>query len=328
MIGPFDTYRIPPIGVAYGKYNRKPRLIVYLSAHYNNPSHPNINSLIDKEEFSVSYVRLDDALQIVNSLEVNTSMVTTDIVDAFKMIPVKPELWRYLGICWNGFYYFYTRLVFGSRSSPKIFDLFSSITCWIAKENYGIRFILHLLDDFIPFHPPDEADPTMVSMKLMFKRLNVPLSPLKTVGPTFVLEYLGIIIDSQLMLVSLPEDKRVRVLETVYTYLNKKRCTKRELLSITGYLGHASRVIPAGRSFVSYLIALSCTVGPLHYSVSLSKACRLDLLMWFYFLRSWNGVSTFYDPKIVNSCEIELLTDAAPSIGFGGYWKDEWFASP
>ncbi|CAF1606702.1 unnamed protein product, partial [Didymodactylos carnosus] len=97
MIGPFveppfDTYRISPIGVAYGKYNRKPRLIVDLSAPYNNPSHPSINSLIDKEEFSLSYVRCDDALQIVNSLGINTSMVKTDIVDAFKIIPVKPEL--------------------------------------------------------------------------------------------------------------------------------------------------------------------------------------------------------------------------------------------
>ncbi|CAF1352662.1 unnamed protein product [Didymodactylos carnosus] len=117
---PFDIYRISPIGVAYGKYNRKPRLIVDLSAPYNYPSHASINSLIDKEEFSLSYVRLDHALQVVNSLGVNTSMVKTDIVDAFKIIPVKPELRRYLGICWNGFYYFYTRLVFGSGSSLKI----------------------------------------------------------------------------------------------------------------------------------------------------------------------------------------------------------------
>ncbi|CAF1579640.1 unnamed protein product, partial [Didymodactylos carnosus] len=55
----------------------------------------------------------------------------------------------------------------------------------------------------------------------------------------------GVIIDSQLMMVRLPEDERVRVLEIVHSYLNEKRCTKHELLSIIAYLGHASRVSPA-----------------------------------------------------------------------------------
>ncbi|CAF0901731.1 unnamed protein product [Didymodactylos carnosus] len=189
----------------------------------------------------------------------------------------------------------------------------------MVRENYGIKYILHLLDDFIAFYPPDDADPNKVLLKLVFKKLSVPLSPTKTVGPTLVPEHLGIVIDSQLMIARLPEDKHVRVLQTVSKYLNKKRCSKHDLLSVIGYLGHASRVIPAGRSFISYLISLSCTVGPLHYAVSLSKACRLDLSLWHYFLRSWNGVSTFFDPKVVKACDMELFTHASASTGFGGY---------
>ncbi|CAF1074715.1 unnamed protein product [Didymodactylos carnosus] len=68
-------------------------------------------------------------------------------------------------------------------------------------------------------------------------------------------------------------------------------------------------------------------VDPLHYSASLFKAYRLDLSLRHYFLRSWNGVSVLFDPKVVKACDMELFTDAPASTGFGGYWEDEWFAS-
>ena len=47
-----------------------------------------------------------------------------------------------------------TRLVFGSSSSPNIFDWLSQAICWIAQHNYGIKFMLHLLDDFLTLDPP------------------------------------------------------------------------------------------------------------------------------------------------------------------------------
>ena len=48
---PFDLYRVNPIGVAEGKYSKKKRLIVDLSAPHNEDQHASLNSLIDKTEF-------------------------------------------------------------------------------------------------------------------------------------------------------------------------------------------------------------------------------------------------------------------------------------
>ena len=50
---------------------------------------------------------------------------------------------------------FYTRLDFGSCSTPKIFDWLSQAICWIAQHNYGINFFLHLLDDFLTIEMAD-----------------------------------------------------------------------------------------------------------------------------------------------------------------------------
>jgi hypothetical protein len=53
------------------------------------------------------------------------------------------------GFKWEDKYYFYTRLYFGCRSSPKIFDQLSVAICWILQNNYYMKHVLHLLDDFL-----------------------------------------------------------------------------------------------------------------------------------------------------------------------------------
>jgi hypothetical protein len=60
----FDNYRVSPIGVAEGKYSKKKRLILDLSAP-NNDTDLSINDLIDKAQCSMSYVEIDDAIQII-----------------------------------------------------------------------------------------------------------------------------------------------------------------------------------------------------------------------------------------------------------------------
>ena len=89
----------------------------------------------------------------------------------------------------------------------------------------------------------------------------------------------------------LPMEKVTRMTELIESFLHRKSCTKRELLSLLGHLNYACRVIYPGRAFVSYLIRLSCTVKELHHHIKLSNECRLDLKLWYMFLQNWNGIS-------------------------------------
>ena len=68
LVGPFRTpplslYTVSPLGLAEGTYSRKMRLIVDLSAPHNSDKHTSLNELINTEEYSLSYVKLDDATQ-------------------------------------------------------------------------------------------------------------------------------------------------------------------------------------------------------------------------------------------------------------------------
>ncbi|MCG8431274.1 MAG: hypothetical protein MJA29_08895, partial [Candidatus Omnitrophica bacterium] len=227
---------------------------------------------------------------------------------------------------WQGKAYFYTRLVFGCRSSPKIFDQLSQAICWIAQNNYQIEFILHLLDDFITLDTPScIPERNMALLKLIFRRLNIPTAPHKTIGPAQLLEFLGILLDTVNMLAKLPQDKIQRISQLIQDTLSRRTITKRDLLVILGHFNFASRVIVPGRSFVSYLIKLSTTVSKLHHHVTLNAECRKDLQAWSDFLQSWNGVAIFLDTHLTQAPDLELYTDSSSTIGFGGYFQKRYF---
>lgn len=330
-IPPFDKFRVSPIGIAERKYSGKKRLIVDLSSPHdtgssNVPTCSSINSLIDKEMCSLTYVKIDDAISHIKDQGRGAILCKTDICNAFKLLPIRPDQMPFFMIQWRKSYYVSTRLAFGCRSSPKIFDTLSQAICWIASNNYNIPIILHLLDDFLTIQSPDsDGDRTMSLLTLIFNKLKVPISKPKTEGPTTALEYLGIILDSEKMEARLPTDKIDRIVNFIRWILSKSSCTKRELLQLLGHFNFASRVIVPGRSFVSYLINLSTSVRELHHFVHLSKDCKDDLHMWLDFLLKWNGVSMFYEDKFTTSEEFKLFTDASSTRGFSAFFQNNWF---
>ena len=101
--------------------------------------------------------------------------------------------------------------MFGSRSSPKIFDSLSTSVCWIASNKLGVSNILHLLDD---------ADRTISILTMLFKQLKIQLAPHKIVGPTQCLKYLCVILDTKKMEARLPAQKKIgRIWDIIQTFL-------------------------------------------------------------------------------------------------------------
>ena len=323
---PFPVFRVSPLGMAYGKYSGKPRLIVDFSAPHDSGDHPSLNDLMSDYDFSLKYISIDEAISKIQSLGRRTILCKTDIKDAFKQLPVRKDLWPFQCVQFDNKYFFYTRLVFGSRSSPYIFDKLSQAITWIARFKYGIPHILHLLDDFISFSPPGSDGPkAMAKLLQVFNDLYIPLSENKTVGPSVRLEYLGLILDSNLMRCELPLDKVNRICEMIAGLETRHSVTKIELLRLLGHLNFAARVIPAGRPFVSHLLSIAHSVSQLHYHVYLDKDCRLELLLWREFLEHWNGVSVFLEAKVTPAQGMDLWTDSSGTLGFGGYHRGAWF---
>ena len=128
------------------------------------------------------------------------------------------------------------------------------------------------------------------------------------------------------MIIRLPSDKFSSLLTSIERWYKRRKCTKRELLSLIGSLSFACKVIKPGRIFLRRLFFLSTKVTKLNHHLDISSSVRSDLLMWFDLLKSWNGVSVFQSSP-VSASDLRLFTDAS-FLGMGGYFNGSWFSSP
>ena len=135
--------------------------------------------------------------------------------------------------------------------------------------------------------------------------------------------FLGLELDSLKQQIRLPTDKLQDLLSELNSWLQRKKTTKRELLSLIGKLSFAAKAIPAGRIFTRRLISLSTTATKLRHHLRLNKQAREDLLWWQKFLPTWNGTAHFIDPTSTPASDLDLCASGA--IGYGAYFRGNWF---
>lgn len=91
---PLPNFRTSGLGVV-PKKNGKWRVILHLSA----PAGVSINDSISKEEYTLHYISMDDAVKMVHGHGPAALMAKIDLKSAFRMVPVRPNDWNLLGMC-------------------------------------------------------------------------------------------------------------------------------------------------------------------------------------------------------------------------------------
>jgi len=159
-------------------------------------------------------------------------------------------------------------------------------------------------------------------MLALCRRLGVPVAPAKCEGPATILVFLGFELDTENMVVRLPQAKLQRTLALVREWVGKKSCRKRELESLLGHLQHAATVIRPGRTFVRRLIELVGVFQQGNHWIRINASTRSDILWWSMFMEGWNGVSMM--PSALPET-VPLVSDASGSWGCGAHWGPRWF---
>ena len=108
----------------------------------------------------------------------------------------------------------------------------------------------------------------------------------------------------------------------MYTSESEEYIKKRDLQSIIGKLSFASSVVP-GRVFLWRLIDLFCTAKKPDHFISLSSECKLDLLTWCVFLKSYNGITFFRNLNYLDASFLNMQSDAL-SLGFSATFEKHW----
>ena len=315
---PFQVFRTSPLGLVPKQDPGTFRLIFDLSS----PDGRSFNDGIPKEYSTVSYMSVADAIEAIKTFQSPCYLAKTssDIKSAFRILPVSPSLYSQMGMIVSGQWFYERCLPMGAASSCAIFTRFAKALVHIAQIKLRIPKIIFYLDDFLLLgDSKTECLKFLTSFKDLCSWLGVPLNEEKTSGPSQVMSFLGIELDTVSKEARLPNDKIIKALSMIGRFQGRKSVKVKELESLHGYLNYCAQIIPAGRAFLRRLSGVMKGHRSIQW-VKISKELKEDLKVWELFLTSFNGRSFFINDGWAPPHPKSLQTDASGSVGYGAVY--------
>ena len=342
MLGPFDEPPLPdmvysPLHIVpkAGSEN-KYRLIHNLAFPYNEDS---VNRSIPPEESSVQYHYIGELIEMAIRLGKDSWGCRVDFSHAFRNLGVILADLPLLGFTLDGKYYLNSSVPFGAASSCLIFERVATVLQWIVTSETGWRWISHYLDDFPMLAKTREGLQEQIEKYLaLMKRIGMPVAEDKTLGPTQLLEYLGLLLNLLDLTLQIPEDKRVKNIEKIDTVIKvfreRSKLTCKEIQKVAGSLNFICAAIPAGKVFLADLYKLlrapDGSKRKQGHHRRISRPVYEDMLVFRTFLvecsqERFRSIPFLIKDKRFNE-ELQLFADSAGAkgLGFGCVYGPRW----
>ena len=213
---------------------------------------------------------------------------------------------RFLQFFSNGILYQFRCFPNGLSECPR---LFTRLLKPILSTLYRLACrLISYLDDMLMMNQDPQKLLRQLSMAVqLFTALGFVINVEKSVfTPTHEIEFLGFIINSILMTISLPQRKILKIQNACASFLQSKTITKRELASIIGLLNSSSMAVIPGPLFIRGLQAQLISVPHLRWRapITLSADSRQDLRWWREELGNWtSSVFQTPDPTVTIQCD-------------------------
>ena len=298
MIGPFHSQPITPLICSpVGMVEKKNSSNMHRITHLSYPKDSSINSFIDPDDAETHYQTFETAVNLVAKAGPDAFMVKEDFKSAFQNVPTAFSELNFLGVKVEGKYFIDCVLPFGASILCKIFEDVASLIHWIAERSVGHKFV-HYLDDFFTVHRLNMVcSNIMLVFKLVRDQIGMLVSSDKFEGPTQIIEFLGLTIDTRQMVVQIQKDKMQDISLNLITFIRKRKVTAVELESLTGKLNFIAKAVPTGRIVTKRVY--QCFQGiPKHRHIDLKQLVLVDLRMWKLFLLHFKGWKPIIHPAV------------------------------
>ena len=277
--------------------------------------------VIDK----MSFQTIDDAIKL---LRPKYYLGKIDLRHAYRSVPIHPSNYEATGLKWifEGdilpTYLMDTRLCFGGRRSPGIFHrLMQSVHHMMYRR--GFTTIVVYLDDFLVIRcTKEECQLAFDTLYKLLLTLGFQISPSKLVYPCQQLTFLGVVINTVVMELSLPQSKLSETRELVNTFASHKCASKRQLQQLAGKLNWACRVVHGGRTFSCSIIDCMNALSSNSAKYLLDPEFHKDIFWWQQFLLLFNGKRLLHSKVPI----ADVQTDAC-SKGIGAFFRGDWVYS-
>ena len=248
-------------------------------------SRPEGNSLNSYAETDT--VRFQSVREAVQKIYPNYYLAKIDLEAAYRSVAIHPDDFASTGLKWRfpgekvHSYMYDTRLPFGAKRAPGIFHpITQAVRRMMARKGYPDTVVY--LDDWLVIAPSKEAClETMNVLLKLLRELGFSISYKKVVMPAVKLTFLGIEIDSQAMLLTLPEDKAQELQDLVVHFSGKRHASLRQLQTLAGKLNWAAQVVCGGRPFLQRILDMMGLLRQARHKAKLEASFYEDLAWWF-----------------------------------------------
>lgn len=272
---------------------------------------------------NVPYIhfKMETINSILTLVTQNCYMAKIDIKDAYYSIPILEEHQKYLKFYYNGKLYKFTCLPNGLCSGPRKFTKLlkpplSTLRLQQVTVAGFIDDLITVAESFI------QCERNIKLIVVTLDRLGFTVHPEKSIfTPVQIIEYLGFIINSQRMIVSLTYAKKVSIKEFCREILEEKFVVIRKVASLLGKFTSSFPAVQYGKLHYRALerdkiVALKFSKGNFDKKMKISQEGREDILWWL------NNIGISFNPIHRKINEFALQTDASKT-GWGAVFNRE-----
>ena len=344
VIGPLKKEELPPGATVSPiatrlKPNGKARIILNFSYPYDLKGVPDdyytecdpgsVNSGISSEDFPVRMSSVKKFVKCLTHSGVNCYIMKADWQNAYKHIAVREDDIPLQFIQWGGRYFAELKLVFGTVSSPGIFDDLAKLVFWIARElvSYPARLTEQHLDD--AFGCGDDRR-RLLSLYESYRavadqrgvRLASEDDPEKMLKPCKEATILGVQFETDSWHWFISEEKMARIVGNLKEIVEDSEVQNQKLLSTVGRIVDVAHLVPQGRLNMGFLIKEGDSELRKSAMVIPSPQARRQAKWWLEHIQWACWRSVILDPdRGISPLAVPAFTDAAggsyTSVGNG-----------
>ena len=267
------------------------------------------------------HFKMEDIRSIKDILQPGDYMGKLDLKDAYLAVPMKDQHRKYLQFQWRDKLLQFTTLPFGLASAPRVFTkLLRPALAHLRQQ--GIRCLMYIDDMLVLGASKEELKRHYKTCQTLLTSLGFIINVEKSVpGPTQSIEFLGFVIDSTKMSLSVTPAKIRKVKSECRKLLEQPTTTVRQVSRLIGLMTSMTLAIkPAPLHYRALQLARNDALHHLHSyesQVTMSREAQNDLQWWCSRVTQSNGC-------LIHPPEPQLRIDSdASNSGWGAVCNGE-----
>ncbi len=284
-----------------------------------------LNEFIDNVHFKMETVK--DAIMLTTQ---NCYFASIDFKNAYYSVPVHVDCRKYLRFMWMDQAFQFTVFPQGLSPVPRAFTKLMKPP-FAALREQGLTLIGYIDDTLLISESEQHLEKAVGIATDMFDSLGLTINVKKSVfRPTKRIEYLGFVIDSRSMLITLTERKKAKIRDLALALLSHDTTSIQILAEFIGNLIAAALGVYRAPLHIKGLeisksSALIRARGNFDSMMSLSESDLSDIRWWADNIHLANCPLTFPEPHHVVTTDASQLVWGAwcGSVSTGGDWSDD-----